>query len=122
MKKELDLLISEAMSVHGGWIFREYYEMGRNSKESFCQFTKEQFENLVTIEDIEKEMIQKFKRVVNGEITPLNGWLEYFEWYPSHGEYAGLVVGYLVRDGRYNDALRVLKKCVEVLGRLDWDT
>jgi len=49
----------------------------------------------------------------------LQGWIAYFEWYPSHGEYAGLVVGHLVRDGRYNDALKVLKKCEESTG-LDW--
>ena len=118
-------LLRRAMTRHGGHIFREYYEEGLTGQ--------------LTFEDITKEMVKEMKKYIEDDSWPdardaarrilqryqdgdlLGAWLEYFKWYPEHGEGAGLVVGILEKQKKYKEALEILKLCDE-LSRLEWDT
>jgi hypothetical protein len=118
-------LLTEAMTRHGGFIFREYFEEGISSSKTFKEITEEMVKNMEEYLDEDswpeaKKAAQNIHfKFQQGDL--LGAWLEYFKWYPCHGEYAGLVVGILEREKKYKEALEILRLCKKLSG-LDWDT
>ena len=118
-------LLSRAMTRHGGYIFREYYEEGLTGQRTFEDITKEMVEEMkeyieddfwLDAKDATRRILQRYQ---DGDL--LGAWLEYFKWYPEHGEYAGLVVGILEKEKKYKEAFEILSLCKK-LCNFDWDT
>ncbi len=119
-------LLTEAMTTHGGYIFLEDFEEGLKGSTTLQEATEEMIEYIAEDLNASDPNTRKAAQKIHFEFQKgnlLGAWIEYFKAYPTHGEYAGFIVGILEREKKFKEALEILKTCKEANGgELWWDT
>jgi len=126
LKEEVDALMAEAKAAHSGYIFDEYKCYSGTTEKDFKEHAEmmlEYMEDYCKDEPDDKELnevTQKMKQAMKDNDV-VQVWKHYFEWYPSHGEYAGTVAHTLIALGKLQEAKEILLICKGEEG-FGWDT